>query len=136
MSQECIRGRHQGFDAVAGRSHLDREFLQHGRGDEQVRRIVVGDQHAQRPAEPGDLVLEPRVGGCVVALNRDRLVGDTQRQDEAKSSACARGRRRGDLAAHLLDELFADREPEPGTAETAVDRFVRLREVPEEICDC
>ena len=64
-------------------------------------------------------------GALEVRLLEDEL--------EPECAALARGALDADRAAHQLDELPTDREPEPRAAETARGAAVRLREALEDL---
>ena len=111
------------------------EFLQHLADDQLIGLVVFGDQHPQRTAQHRDP--HPQIVGAdaVEAMIGNLLVADRQPQPEVERAALAMHRADADLAAHLLDDAPADREPKAGAAEPAVDRDVGLGEIAEQRAD-
>jgi hypothetical protein len=91
--------------------------------DRAVGGVVVDDEHAQ--------ALELHRGEIRLALLGD----DRERDVEPEHAAPAGSPLRADLAAHQLDQLLGDGQPEPGAAVVAGGRGVGLREGLEQLVE-
>src|SRR5262249_55145312 len=111
---------------LAGSRDTDLEGHRLERLREDVARgfTVVHDEDAQA-AKVADQAGEPG----------PRLPRQTERHREQEGAAFARLAFDPNPAAHHLDEALADRQPQPGAAELARGRAVRLRERLEELRD-
>ena len=112
--------------AVGDRLHAVPAGMQEGADQILVGGVVLGEQHPERRL---------RVGG---ARRRRRVLGPRRAAGpgadrEAEDAALARRARHRDLAAHQLDELLGDREPEAGAAGAPGERVVDLHELLEHL---